>query len=141
MHYTFNATLNRIDITTDADLFPGGRNVPHHNQKNAVMSRYKKLFDYLETELNAIALDSNLMEIEDIVKEMMVEDKPEPLDPHTCELCVGDVVWFLNYKCLIMFIDSKYHCYKYSTGEIITSTNRHDFILTQRAGVQIGESW
>ena len=56
------------------------------------MSRYKKLFDYLETELNAIALESNLMEIEDIVKEMMVEDKPEPLDPHTCELCVGDVV-------------------------------------------------
>ena len=42
MHYTFNATLNRIDITTDADLFPGGRNVPHHNQKNVVMSIDKK---------------------------------------------------------------------------------------------------
>ena len=110
------------------------------------MSRYKKLFDYLETELNAIALESNLMEIEDIVKEMMVEDKPEPLDPHTCELCVGDVVEDMDtgYDFLIADIhdnDARTYFGINLVNYSIEVLFRTDLTLksNQRAGVQIGE--
>ena len=119
----------------------------NHNQKNAVMSRYKKLFDYLETELNAIALDSNLMEIEDIVKEMMVEDKPEPLDPHTCELCVGDVVRINQTKDYGKHVVFSINNHSYSIISARTNKvrllQRYQLFLesNQRAGVQIGESW
>ena len=37
--YTFNPRLTRIENTTDAELHPSGRNVPHHNQKNIVMTK------------------------------------------------------------------------------------------------------
>jgi len=104
------------------------------------MSRYKKLFDYLETELNAIALDSNLMEIEDIVKAMIAEDQPAPLDPHTCELCVGDVVENLDgIDCIVLRgSGEEYKAYNsFSRREYTYHRSQLTLKSNQRAGVQI----
>jgi len=217
MHYTFNATLNRIDITTDADLFPGGRNVPHHNQKNIVMKPKKLIRQFIvqklklneweliedKAELNRLyilKLKEEIAEIEksnfedisefgdlvtvafafarmngfnnEAVLSKMIEkalDKgeysncvltnlnpenpsnalyfePEPLDPHTCELCVGDVVEDMDtgYDFLIADIhdnDARTYFGINLVNYSIEVLFRTDLTLksNQRAGVQIGE--
>ena len=57
--------------------------------KQMNMTNEQELFEYLHNELDCIPLETNLFEIIDIVNRMQ---QPAPLDPKTCELCVGDVV-------------------------------------------------
>ena len=112
------------------------------------MPNEQELFEYLHTELGCIPLETNLFEIIDIVNRMQ---QPAPLDPKTCELCVGDVVnvyWSkaestegiileiddnlnetLRYRVFDFWYDEPSNC---SRSQLTLKSN-------QRAGVRIGE--
>ena len=69
--------------------------------------------------------------------EAIEQEQPEPLDPHTCDLCVGDVVLFYNKELVVQRIEgekiyaaSSISVHEYSRDEITLKSN-------QRAGVQI----
>jgi len=65
-------------------------------------------------------------------------EEPEPLDPHTCDLMVGDVVEWGGTRKVVTFI--------YDDGMLdiaskysVQLAKRHDLVLTHRNGATIKE--
>ena len=70
--------------------------------------------------------------------EAIEQEEPEPLDPHTCDLMVGDVAEWGGTRKVVTFI--------YDDGMLdiaskysVQLAKRHDLVLTHRNGATIKE--
>lgn len=142
-------------------LHSSGRNVPRHNQKNIVMTTAQKIeiieaviyeLSEFKDKYGNVPEDFSIHEsrLQNLL-EVIEREQPAPLNPHTCELCVGDVVDVYWSKAestegIILEIDDnlneklRYRVFDFWYDEP-SNCSRTQLTLKspQRAGVQIGE--
>jgi len=123
--------------------------------KKEILYKLNRMFDdsgragcyYGDTDYDSLPVVYGYnLAIADAIKDIESIPDPEPLDPHTCELCVGDVVEDMDtgYDFLIADIhdnDARTYFGINLVNYSIEVLFRTDLTLksNQRAGVQIGE--
>ena len=124
--------------------------------KKEILYKLNRMFDdsgragcyYGDTDYDSLPVVYGYnLAIADAIKDIESIPDPEPLDPHTCELCVGDVVRINQTKDYGKHVVFSINNHSYSIISARTNKvrllQRYQLFLesNQRAGVQIGESW